>query len=243
MKGVLMRLGWIAVLSIFILVGQACAEEQTVLKSQKDKVSYIIGVDIGNNLKRQSVDVDTDLLLKGMKDALAGEKLLLTEDEIRETMTSFSAEMKKKHEEELKKAAEKNKKEGEEFLAENKKKEGVKTLESGLQYKVLEEGTGASPTADDTVTVNYVGKLLDGTEFDSSYKRGQPATFPVKGVIKGWTEALQLMKEGAKWKLFIPSDLAYGEKGAPPTIGPNATLIFDVELISINKQEAPKGHP
>jgi FKBP-type peptidyl-prolyl cis-trans isomerase FklB len=239
-----MRSGWVvAVLSVLILVSQASAEEQTALKSQKDKVSYIIGVDIGNNLKRQSVDVDTDLLLKGMKDALAGEKLLLTDEEIRETMTAFSEEMKKKHEDELKKAAEKNKKEGDEFLEGNKKKEGVKTLESGLQYEVLEEGSGASPTADDTVTVNYAGKLLDGTEFDSSYKRGQPATFPVKGVIKGWTEALQLMKEGAKWRLFIPSDLAYGEKGAPPTIGPNAALIFDVELISINKQETPKGHP
>jgi FKBP-type peptidyl-prolyl cis-trans isomerase FklB len=159
-------------------------------------------------------------------------------------MNTFKEEMTKKQEEAMKKAAEKNKKDGAAFLAENKKKEGVVTLPSGLQYKIITQGTGNTPKATDTVTVNYRGSLVDGTEFDSSYKRGQPATFPVNGVIKGWTEALQLMKEGAKWQLFIPSDLAYGEKGAGNVIGPNATLIFDVELISAKEasQESPEGH-
>jgi len=236
-----MRLGWIVALSIFLLTGQVYAEEQTSLKSQKDKVSYIIGVDIGGNLKSRAIDIDLDLFLKGLKDGLAGNKPLLSDTEIHETMNTFKEEMAKKQEEAMKKAAEKNKKEGDAFLAENKKKEGVVTLPSGLQYKIITEGTGKTPKATDTVTVNYRGSLVDGTEFDSSYKRGQPATFPVNGVIKGWTEALQLMKEGAKWQLFIPSDLAYGEK-APPQIGPNATLIFDVELMSVSEGSAKSPH-
>jgi FKBP-type peptidyl-prolyl cis-trans isomerase FklB len=238
-----MRLGWIVALSIFLLAGQVYAEEQTSLKSQRDKVSYIIGVDIGGNLKSRSIDIDPDLLLKGLKDGLAGNKPLLSETEIHEVMNTFKEEMAKKQEESMKKAAEKNKKDGDAFLAENKKKEGVVTLPSGLQYKIITEGTGNTPKATDTVTVNYRGSLVDGTEFDSSYKRGQPATFRVNGVIKGWTEALQLMKEGAKWQLFIPSDLAYGDKGAGNVIGPNATLIFDVELISAKEasQESPEG--
>jgi FKBP-type peptidyl-prolyl cis-trans isomerase FklB len=236
-----MRTVWLVVLSIVLLTGQVYAEEQTSLKSQRDKVSYIIGLDIGTNMKARSVDVDPDILARGLKDGLAGNKPAMEADDIHETMKVFKEEMAKKQEEETKKLAEKDKKEGEEFLAENKTKEGVKTLPSGLQYKVITEGTGKTPKATDTVTVNYRGTLIDGQEFDSSYKRGQPATFPVNGVIKGWTEALQLMKEGSKWQLFIPPDLAYGEKGAGNVIGPNATLIFDVELISV--KEGAQGKP
>lgn len=225
----------IAVGTLFLAV-QVYGEEIS-LKDKKDKVSYAIGLDVGNAMKKQSIDIDTDIFVKGLKDALSGGKKLMTDDEIRETMTAFSHEMADKQKEMIKKLAEKNKQEGDAFLAENKKKEGVKTLPSGLQYKIIAEGTGKTPQAGDTVTVNYRGTLMDGTEFDSSFKRGQPATFPVNGVIKGWTEALQLMKEGAKWQLFIPSDLAYGDKGAGGMIGPNAVLIFDVELISIKEAE------
>lgn len=225
----------IAVGTLFLAV-QVYGEEIS-LKEKKDKVSYAIGLDVGNAMKKQSIDIDTDIFVKGFKDALSGGKKLMTDDEIRETMTAFSREMADKQKETMNKLAEKNKQEGDAFLAENKKKDGVKTLPSGLQYKVVTEGTGKTPKAGDTVTVNYRGTLIDGTEFDSSFKRGQPATFPVNGVIKGWTEALQLMKEGTKWQVFIPSDLAYGDKGAGGMIGPNAVLIFDVELISIKEAE------
>lgn len=234
-KGEYMKIGWIAALIVVLAAGQACAGDQVTLKTQEEKVSYIIGLNIGMNMKRQSVEVDPDLLLKGLKDGLSGSKPVLTEDEMRSVMTAFNEQMKKKHDEELKKLAEKNKEEGTKFLAENGKKEGVVTLPSGLQYKIITEGKGESPTLNDIVTVNYRGTLIDGTEFDSSYKRGKPATFPVKGVIKGWTEALQLMKPGAKWKLFVPSDLAYGARGAGNIIGPDATLIFEVELLSVKK--------
>lgn len=211
--------------------------EEMSLKDSKDKVSYAIGLDVGNAMKKQSIDINTDVFIRGVKDALSGGQKLMTDDEVRETMTAFSHEMAEKQKEKMKKLGDKNKQEGDAFLAENKKKEGIKTLPSGLQYKVITEGSGKTPTGSDTVTVNYRGTLIDGTEFDSSYKRGQPATFPVNGVIKGWTEALQLMKEGAKWQIFIPSDLAYGDKGAGNVIGPNAVLVFDVELISVKEAE------
>lgn len=228
-----MRVLMAAIVCAVLLAGQVFAEEQPVLKDQKDKVSYSIGTDIANNLKKQSIDVDPDLLARGIKDAYSGSKPLLTEKEVHDTLTAFQKEMMAKMQEKQKKAGDKNKIDGEAFLAENKKKDGVKTLPSGLQYSVIKEGAGKMPKATDTVTVNYKGTLIDGTEFDSSYRRGQPVSFPVNGVIAGWTEALQLMKEGAKWQLFIPSSLAYGEKGAGNTIGPNAVLIFEVELISI----------
>jgi len=229
-----MKLKLIVILGILFLVSQVNAQENLVLKNQKDKVSYIIGMDIGTNLKKQSIDIDSNILAKGVKDALAGTKPLLTEQEIQETMMAFQKEMMAKQEE----IGKKNKKEGEAFLAENKKKEGVKTLPSGLQYKVIKAGTGKKPKLSDTVTAHYRGTLIDGTEFDSSYKRGQPATFPVSGgMIPGWTEALQLMEEGAKWQLFIPSNLAYDEKGAGRDIGPNATLIFEIELVSIQEKK------
>src|SRR4026209_2567288 len=195
------------------------------LKDQKEKVSYSIGMQIGFNLGRQKVDINPDILAAGIKDAIAG-KPQLTTDQVKDIMAQFEKDMEQKQ----KQLGEKNKTEGDKYLEDNKKKPGVKTTASGLQYKVEKEGTGAQPKATDMVTVNYRGTLIDGTEFDSSYKRGQPATFPVNGVIKGWTEALQLMKVGSKYQLFIPSDLAYGERSVSPDLAANSTLIFEVEL-------------
>jgi len=209
------------------------------LKTQKDKASYAIGLNIGKSMHRDSVDIDPAILVRGIKDALAGAKSLLTDEEARAAITALQAELQKNREEKLKVAGETNKKEGETYLAANKAKEGVVALPSGLQYKILKEGTGPKPTASDTVVCNYQGTLIDGKEFDSSYKRGQPATFPVGGVIRGWTEALQLMPVGSKWQLFIPSELAYGERGAGADIGPNSALIFEVELLSIQEKTPP----
>jgi FKBP-type peptidyl-prolyl cis-trans isomerase len=222
-----------AVVGIVLFAGAAWAEEAAVLKTQKDKVSYGIGMNIGKSLKKDAVDVDVDLLVKGLKDNLSDGKTLLSEEEYRATLTALQKEMMEKQAEASKALAEKNKKDGAAFLSENGKKEGVVTLPSGLQYKVIKSGTGKSPKPVDTVETHYRGTLIDGTEFDSSYKRGQTATFPVDGVIPGWTEALQKMKEGDKWQLFVPSNLAYGERGAGRDIGPNATLIFEVELIAV----------
>jgi FKBP-type peptidyl-prolyl cis-trans isomerase FklB len=232
-----MKYHWIIVLGLVFFSSQVLGEEKGAPKNQKDKVSYIIGMDIGTNLKKQSVDINPEILLKGIKDGLSGNKPLMTDQEMKDTIASFQKEMQAKQEEVNKKMGEKNKKEGEVFLAENKKKEGVVTLASGLQYKVIKKSSGKKPKSTDTVTTHYKGTLIDGTEFDSSYKRGQPVSFPVNGVIAGWTEALQLMEEGAKWQLFIPSPLAYGERGAGPQIGPNATLIFEVELISVQEKK------
>ena len=216
-----------------LLVGSLHAAEDATLKSQKDKVSYIVGVQIGTQLKNDSMDVDPALVSKGIRDGLEGNKLLISDQEAREVMTTFQKEQSAKVAAEKKMQGDKNKKEGEAFLAENKKKEGVKTTPSGLQYKVIKEGTGKMPKATDTVTTHYKGTLVDGKEFDSSYRRGEPASFQVNKVIPGWTEALQLMKVGSKYQLFIPSQLAYGERGAGAMIGPNATLIFEVELVSV----------
>jgi FKBP-type peptidyl-prolyl cis-trans isomerase FklB len=203
------------------------------LNTPKDKASYAVGMSFGTSLRKQSVDVDPNIVARGLRDALAGGKTLLTEEEQRTVLTRLQADLRKKQQEKMLALGESNKKDGQAFLEANKAKEGVVTLSSGLQYKVLQEGTGPKPAATDTVVCNYRGALVDNTEFDSSYKRGQPASFPVTGVIKGWTEALQLMPVGSKWQLFIPADLAYGERGAGAQIGPNATLIFEVELISI----------
>lgn len=226
------------------------------LKTQKDKASYAVGLNVGRNLgaqlNQQSVDYDKAILLRGIKDALAGGKTLLTDDEVKAVLTQLQTEVRtrqqekmKVEQEKMKVVAEENKKGGAEFLEANKAKDGVVALPSGLQYKILTEGTGPKPTATDTVSCNYRGTLLNGTEFDSSYKRGQPASFPVTGVIKGWTEALQLMPVGSKWQLFIPSDLAYGDRGADPRsgIGPGATLIFEVELLSIQDKAKPEVAP
>lgn len=215
------------------LSGAAYAADAPELKTDKEKLSYSIGMDIGGKLKQQSIEVDPELLAQGLKDSYGGGKTILTEDEARQAFMEFQQRQMAKQAEANRVLGEKNKADGEKFLAENAKKEGVKTLPSGLQYKVITPGKGKSPKATDTVTTNYRGTLIDGTEFDSSYKRGQPATFPVSGVIPGWTEALQLMKEGAKWELYLPSSLAYGDRGAGKEIGPNAALIFEVELISI----------
>ncbi|MBX0332868.1 FKBP-type peptidyl-prolyl cis-trans isomerase [Pontibacter sp. HSC-14F20] len=196
----------------------------------QEKISYIIGRDMAANLQKQGIEIEAASFMNGLQEVIAGEPSSLSQQEIQMAMMALQQEMQEKQ---GAKGGE-NQKAGEAFLAENKNKEGIKTLPSGLQYQVLEEGTGKSPAASDKVTTHYHGTLIDGTVFDSSYERGQPATFPVNGVIAGWTEALQLMKEGAKWRLFIPSDLAYGSQGAGDVIGPNTTLIFDVELISVH---------
>jgi FKBP-type peptidyl-prolyl cis-trans isomerase len=209
------------------------SQSSSALATQKDKLSYAIGMNIGKNLHRDSVDIDLNLLLQGMKDGLAGGPTLLTDQEAQAAVTELQNNLRKKQEEKAQAAGETNKKEGDAFLAANKTKDGVVALPSGLQYKILNAGTGPKPTATDSVVCNYRGTLINGTEFDSSYKRGEPATFPVNGVIKGWTEALQLMPVGSKWQLFVPADLAYGARGAGPDIGPNQTLIFEVELLSI----------
>jgi FKBP-type peptidyl-prolyl cis-trans isomerase FklB len=209
------------------------------LKTQKDKASYALGMKIGGDLRRQGVNVAVDpaVVGRGLRDALGGSKTLLTEDEERAALTQLQTQVRGQQEAKAHEAGGTARKEGDAFLAVNKGKEGVTALPDGLQYKVLTPGSGPKPTANDTVTVNYRGTLLNGKEFDSSYKRGQPATFPVGGVIKGWTEALQLMPVGSKWQLFIPADLAYGDRGAGGDIGPGETLIFEVELLSIGDQK------
>jgi FKBP-type peptidyl-prolyl cis-trans isomerase FklB len=209
------------------------------LKTQKDKASYALGMKIGSDLRKQGVNasVDPAVAARGFKDALAGTKSQLTDDEVRAALTQLQSQVREKQ---MAKAHEEGgpaQKAGEEFLAANKGKEGVVTLPSGMQYKILTAGSGPKPTASDTVSCNYKGTLLNGKEFDSSYKRGHPETFPVGGVIKGWTEALQLMPVGSKWQLFIPADLAYGDRGAGGDIGPGETLIFEVELLSIGEQK------
>ncbi len=207
------------------------------LKDPKAQAGYAIGLSIGAGLKRDGVSVDPEMIAQGIKDVLAGVKPQLTEDQVRQALTQLQTSVQAERAEAMAKAAETNKAEGEAFLKTNAAKPGVTTLPSGVEYEVLTDGTGPKPKADDMVLCNYRGALLDGTEFDSSYKRGQPDSFPVGGVIKGWTEVLQKMPVGSKWKVYIPAKLAYGEKGAPPDIGPNAVLTFEIELLSIQ----PKG--
>ena len=202
------------------------------LKDRRDKISYSIGVNIGKSFKQQDMDLNLDVLFQGLKDARTGNKLLMGDQEMNDTLVAIRKETQERMAAKSAKEATENKKVGEDFLAANKKKDSVVTLPDGLQYKILREGTGKMPTLEDTVTVHYRGYLMDGTDFDNSYKRGEPATFPLSGVIKGWQEVLQLMKTGSKWQVFIPSDLGYGERGMGGVIGPNAVLIFDVELIS-----------
>jgi FKBP-type peptidyl-prolyl cis-trans isomerase len=208
------------------------------LTTRKQKFSYALGMNIGTGysqgLKKQSVEVDWNLVAQGLKDAATNGKTRLSEDEAKTVLNEVQTEVNKQQQEKMQQAAAKNKTEGDAFLAGNKDKEGVITLPSGLQYKILKAGDGPKPSATDTVVCNYRGTLINGTEFDSSFKRGQPSTFGVGQVIKGWTEALQLMPVGSKWQLFIPSSLAYGERGEPRGgIEPNATLIFEVDLVSI----------
>src|SRR5205807_4147928 len=253
------RMGWTTILATTLLAAAAAAQtasaskakeapdakteeapkaqESSAFKTPKEKQSYAIGMDLGNQLRRMSIDVDPDVFSKGLKDSVSGSKTMLTEEEARAVISEIQAEAKRKIAEARKSAGADNKTAGEAFLAQNKNKEGIVTLPSGLQYKVLKAGEGIKPTLDDTVVCGYRGTLIDGTEFDSSYKRNQPATFPVKGVIKGWTEALQLMPVGSKWELFVPPDLAYGDRGAGDVIGPDATLVFEVELLSIQAKK------
>ncbi|HEY6168213.1 MAG TPA: FKBP-type peptidyl-prolyl cis-trans isomerase [Verrucomicrobiae bacterium] len=224
----------IPTLALGLMAASVTAADKPDLKNPTKKASYAIGLDIGNNFKRQEVQIDAAALSAGISDALAG-KTELTEAESKEALAKFRQDMMAKVTERQKATGEKNQKAGDEFLAANAKKAGVKTTASGLQYKVIKSGTGKTPKATDTVKTHYHGTLIDGTVFDSSVQRGEPVTFPVNGVIPGWQEALQLMKEGDKWQVYVPGKLAYGERGAGGQIGPNATLIFDVELISIEK--------
>lgn len=225
-----MKSSLFALLGLGLVIQSVSAQDKPNLTDPKQRLNYIIGTDIGENLKDlkdQGVELDIKALSAGIADSLA-DKIALTQDQIKETMTQFQKDMQNK----AKVAAEKNLKDGETFLAANKSKTGVKTLASGLQYKVIKSGTGKIPKSTDTVKVHYTGTLIDGTVFDSSVERKEPLIIPVRGVIPGWTEALQLMKVGDKWQLFIPSKLAYGEQ-APPKIGPNSVLVFEVELLSI----------
>ncbi len=268
-----MRIVLSIVLSTFLLLGQAMAAEQqkaipkasnqkeksaiaepgkskTGLKTQKEKLSYTLGYDVGRRMKQNSVEMDTEIFVKALKEGLAGVESALTEEEMRAALQPLQEEMKARRAEEMKKRTEmnkelgeKNKAEGAAFMAENAKKDGVVTLPSGLQYKIIKEGTGKTPKNTDTVEVNYRGTLINGNEFDSSHKRGQPATFGVDKVIKGWTEALQLMKEGSQWTVYIPSELAYGERGAGNMIGPNQFLVFDVELLSVKEPPSEQKPP
>lgn len=220
------------------LVSCLMAEGTNQLSDEKSRVSYAIGMMLGHNWQQQGLDVDPDIAARGIKDIQSGGTTLLTQEEMQQTLTTFQKEFAAKQQARRAEQAVKNKAEGEAFLAENKNKPGVQSLPDGLQYLVITNGSGPVPTPNDTVTVNYRGTLIDGTEFDSSYKRGQPAQFHVGGVIRGWTEALEKMSVGSKWKLFIPAELAYGEQGNR-SIPPNSTLIFEVELLATKTPPPP----
>jgi len=217
----------------FTFTANISAKQKTKLVSEKEKISYSIGLSIGNNFKQQKIEIEMDSLAQGIEDALTGAKQKMTQEEIRQTMEAFRRQMQARSESNRQAASSGNQVKGEKFLAQNKKRKNVVTLASGLQYEVVKKGSGKRPGLTDTVVTHYKGMLIGGKVFDSSYKRGQPAEFPVNGVIKGWTEALQLMQQGAKWKLYIPADLAYGSRGAGNAIGPNEALIFEIELLEV----------
>lgn len=228
-----MRAFPLAGLALLLTFALVAAQDKSPLKSQQDKISYSIGLRIGRNFKGQGIEIAPDALIRGVRDAMEGNTTLLSDEEIRMVMFAFQMEQRGKQQERSQQIGEKNKREGEAFLAKNRQKPGVTTAASGLQYKVITEGTGKSPSVNDTVTAHYKGTLIDGTVFDNSYDRGEPARLSVSGVIPGWTEALQMMKVGAKWMLWIPAQLAYGERGTGQHIGPNTALIFEIELIAI----------
>lgn len=231
-KGIAMKYIAAVILSVGFLFNICFAGEKPELKNLKDKESYSLGYQFGQSMKAQGVEIDLDVYSSGIQDALGGSTPLLSQEEVQKTVSDLQKRVMAAKQKALKQTSDKNLAEGRAFLEENGQKEGVKTLPSGLQYKILTEGSGKMPKATDEVTVNYKGELLDGTEFDNSYKRGAPAVFRVDKIIRGWTEALQLMKEGAKWQLFIPPDLGYGERGAGP-VPPDSVLIFEVELVSV----------
>ena len=222
-------------LAVALFFSISFAAETPKIENENDKVNYSLGYQIGGDLKREGVELKSELVVKGIQDAIAGTNPLMTPQDMRIVLVDLKKRIEKAEREKFVKDSIKNLAEGDAFLSENAKKEGVQVLPSGLQYRVVREGSGAAPKATDTVTVHYRGTLIDGTEFDSSYKRNTPASFQLDRVIRGWTEALQLMKEGAKWELFIPAKLAYGERGAGTGIPPNSALIFEVELISVGK--------
>lgn len=228
-----MKMRIIAAASMSLIMGTAIAA--TNLSSKEDKLSYSIGADFGANFKNQGIQINSDAFSQGLKDAMSGAKLQMTQEQMKETIQKFQQELMAKKIKAIKEQADANKKKGEAFLKANAKKPGVVSLPSGLQYQVITKGKGAKPTKEDTVTVEYTGTLIDGKVFDSSEKTGKPATFKLSQVIPGWTEALQLMQEGATWKIFVPSKLAYGQRGVGGPIGPNETLIFKIHLISIKK--------
>lgn len=216
-----------------LIIGTGCSKKNLELKDQKERESYSLGYQFGKNLKFQETEIDFDVYMSGLRDALEGKESRMPQEDMRSTINTLQKRLAEAQQKSRKEQAEKNLTDGKAFLEENAKKDGVTTLSSGLQYKVLAEGSGKTPKKTDTVSVHYRGTFIDGTEFDSSYGRGQPQIFKVDGVIPAWTEALQLMREGAKWELFIPSELAYGERGIPQRIPPNSTLVFEIELISI----------
>lgn len=228
-----MALKWAVVLGIVFLSTQGFSEESLVFKTERDKVNYAIGVNIIGNIKQQGIDIDLDLVMRGMKDAYSGVELLLSGEDIRKGIDQYQVAVRQKRAQTMSKTADDNEREGEEFLTANGKKEGIVTLPSGLQYKIIKTGDGNKPTDDDMVECHYRGILINGKEFDSSYLTGKPASFKVSGVIPGWREALKLMPVGSKWQIFVPSRLAYGERGKVGSIGPNMTLIFNVELLAI----------